>query len=143
MEVSGQIHVPAALSLGNETPVPIGQEAGWDSQPVEKKFHHLPCREWSPGRPSRSLVTILTELPRDTFRTRVITLIHKVHWFDQFHNTCNRRLSVNIVKFKLQFGMHPYFVNAFFANLHASFSCSCIATLIMCFKVYPTSCYTN
>jgi len=28
-----------------------------------KKSHHLPCREMDPGRPARSLVTILIELP--------------------------------------------------------------------------------
>jgi hypothetical protein len=29
MEVSGQLHSPAALLPGKESPVPIGQEAGW------------------------------------------------------------------------------------------------------------------
>jgi hypothetical protein len=29
MEVSGQLHAPAALPPGEEPPVPIGQEAGW------------------------------------------------------------------------------------------------------------------
>jgi hypothetical protein len=29
MEVSGQLHDPAALPLGKEPPVPIGQAAGW------------------------------------------------------------------------------------------------------------------
>jgi hypothetical protein len=29
MEVSGQLHAPAALPPGKETLVPIGQEAGW------------------------------------------------------------------------------------------------------------------
>jgi hypothetical protein len=28
MEVSGQFHAPAALSLGKESPVPIGSESG-------------------------------------------------------------------------------------------------------------------
>jgi hypothetical protein len=31
MEVSGQLHVPAALLPGKESLVPIGQEAGWSS----------------------------------------------------------------------------------------------------------------
>jgi hypothetical protein len=29
MEVSGQLHVPAALPPGKEPPVPIGYEGGW------------------------------------------------------------------------------------------------------------------
>jgi hypothetical protein len=29
----------------------------------EKNFHHCPCRELNPGRPTRSLVTTLSELP--------------------------------------------------------------------------------
>jgi hypothetical protein len=32
LEVSGQLHVPAALPPGKETPVPIGYEAGWASE---------------------------------------------------------------------------------------------------------------
>jgi hypothetical protein len=34
MEVSSQLHVPADLPPGEEPPVPIGQEAGWDPEPV-------------------------------------------------------------------------------------------------------------
>jgi hypothetical protein len=34
MEVSGQLHVPAALPLGKEPTVPTGQEAGWAPEPV-------------------------------------------------------------------------------------------------------------
>jgi len=30
IEVSDQLHSPAALTSGKESPVPIGQEAGWD-----------------------------------------------------------------------------------------------------------------
>jgi len=33
MEVSGQLHAPAALPLGKEPPVPIRQEAGWAQEP--------------------------------------------------------------------------------------------------------------
>jgi hypothetical protein len=32
--VSGQHHAPAALSTGKESPVPIGEEAGWAPEPV-------------------------------------------------------------------------------------------------------------
>jgi len=34
MEVSGQLYDSAALPPGEETPVPIGQEPGWDPEPV-------------------------------------------------------------------------------------------------------------
>jgi hypothetical protein len=34
MGVSGQRHAPAALYPGERTPVPIGQEAGWATEPV-------------------------------------------------------------------------------------------------------------
>jgi hypothetical protein len=33
MEMSGQLHAPAALPLGKEPLVPIGQEAGWAPEP--------------------------------------------------------------------------------------------------------------
>jgi hypothetical protein len=32
--VSGQLHTPASLPPGKEAPVPIGEEAGWASEPV-------------------------------------------------------------------------------------------------------------
>jgi hypothetical protein len=34
MEVSCQLHAPAALPLGLEPSVPIGYEAGWTSEPA-------------------------------------------------------------------------------------------------------------
>jgi len=33
MEVSGQLHAPAALPPGKEPLVPIGYEAGWAPEP--------------------------------------------------------------------------------------------------------------
>jgi len=33
MEVSGQLHAPAALPPEKELPKPIGEEAGWASEP--------------------------------------------------------------------------------------------------------------
>jgi hypothetical protein len=33
MEVSGQLHAPAALPPGKEAMVPTGQEAGWAPEP--------------------------------------------------------------------------------------------------------------
>jgi len=33
MEVSGQLHAPAALPPGKEPSVPIGYEAGWTPEP--------------------------------------------------------------------------------------------------------------
>jgi hypothetical protein len=34
MEASGQLHAPAALPSGKESPVPIGYEAGWAQEPA-------------------------------------------------------------------------------------------------------------
>jgi len=34
MEVSGQLHAPAALPPGEEASVPTQQEAGWSPEPV-------------------------------------------------------------------------------------------------------------
>jgi hypothetical protein len=34
LEVSGQLHAPAALPQGKEPSVPIGQEVGWAPEPV-------------------------------------------------------------------------------------------------------------
>jgi hypothetical protein len=54
MEVSGQLHAPAALHSEKETPVPIGQEAGWAPEPVwtvSKRKIPSPRRESNPGDP--------------------------------------------------------------------------------------------
>jgi hypothetical protein len=69
MEVSGQIHAPAAILQEKESSVPIGQKAGWDSgmDAVAKRRILCPFRESNPGRPVQSLVTILTELSRLLF----------------------------------------------------------------------------
>jgi len=61
MEVSGQLHSPAALITGKEPPVPLGgpqDRYGFGSE--YKNFHHCLSRELNPGRPARSLVCILT-----------------------------------------------------------------------------------
>jgi hypothetical protein len=56
MEVSGQLHAPAALPPWKEHPVPIRYEAGWGLESVwtlwrrEKYF----CRESNPARSSRN-----------------------------------------------------------------------------------------
>jgi len=34
METSGKLHAPTALTSGKESLVPIGQSAGWSSEPV-------------------------------------------------------------------------------------------------------------
>jgi hypothetical protein len=52
---------PRPLYPQGEFPVSIGQEAGWASEPVWTQW---PYWESTPCRPSSSLVTTLTELPR-------------------------------------------------------------------------------
>jgi hypothetical protein len=58
MEMSGQLHSPAALFPGKESMVPIGQEAGWTPEPVwtrwwREKFS-VPTRTRTPDHPARS-----------------------------------------------------------------------------------------
>jgi len=61
MEVSVQLNIPAALYM-----VPNGQETGWAPKPVWMRLwreeNPSPSRESNPGRPDRSLVTIVAEI---------------------------------------------------------------------------------
>jgi hypothetical protein len=50
MEVSGQLHAPAALPPGKEPLVSIGQEAGWAPEP----FWTPGIEPWNPDRQARS-----------------------------------------------------------------------------------------
>jgi hypothetical protein len=55
MEVSGQLHAPAALPPGKELLVPIGKEAGWAPRAVldavvRRKILSF-CRESNPRTP--------------------------------------------------------------------------------------------
>jgi len=57
MEVSGQLAL-AALPPGKGTPVSIGLEVGWASEPVLTRWRRespWPYRESNTGRPARSL----------------------------------------------------------------------------------------
>jgi len=50
----------------------------------EKKSHHCPCRDFNPGRPARSLVTVLTDLHRlVVLGIRVLCNISEL-WIQQF-----------------------------------------------------------
>jgi len=40
----------------------VGSRAGLDPVAKRKMYHHYPYRELNPGRPTHSLVSILTEL---------------------------------------------------------------------------------
>jgi hypothetical protein len=55
MEMSGQLHAPAALSLGKDSLVPIGYEAGWVPEPFWMRW-------WREKFPVHSLVAVPTEL---------------------------------------------------------------------------------
>jgi hypothetical protein len=59
MEVNGQLHAPVIVTHQ-------GGEAGWATEPVWKRWREnksYPCPESNPGRPPRSFVIMLTELP--------------------------------------------------------------------------------
>jgi len=62
MEVSGQLHAPAALLPGKKTPG-THRTGGWvrPRRGSKKKKNPLvyPCRESNPGCPVHSLITLL------------------------------------------------------------------------------------
>jgi hypothetical protein len=66
MEVNGQIYAPALLPLGKEPPPTrwvggwVGPRAGLEAV-AERKYPFF-WQEWSPGRPVRSTITILSNL---------------------------------------------------------------------------------
>jgi len=68
MEVSGQLHAPAALPLGEIAPGThwiggwVGPRAICDA--VVKRKYPCPCWKSNPSHAAHSLVTILTELPQ-------------------------------------------------------------------------------
>jgi hypothetical protein len=69
MEVSGQLHAPAALPPGKKPLVPIGYEAGWAPEPFRTWWWiKFPAPQGiepeTPDRRSRSLIAIPTEISR-------------------------------------------------------------------------------
>jgi hypothetical protein len=69
MEVSGQLHAPDALLPRGKMLYPLdkrmgGPQSRFGSGGEGKNSHDYPSWELRPGRPTRSLVTILTELSR-------------------------------------------------------------------------------
>jgi hypothetical protein len=53
MEVSGQLHVPAALLAEKEAPVPLSMEVGWAAEPVwtlwSREISHAPAENRTPA----------------------------------------------------------------------------------------------
>jgi hypothetical protein len=92
MGVCCQLYGPAALPLGREAPVPIGQVAGWAPEPVwvrrrRETIPSLPRWELNSGRPNRSLVSILTKLshfPEKTFSTPMSVVLINFERLDGF-----------------------------------------------------------
>jgi hypothetical protein len=67
MEVMCQLRVHAPLYRGNILRYPLDRRVGgfqsWSGRGgEEKKFHHCPWQELSPGHPAPGLVSVLTEL---------------------------------------------------------------------------------
>jgi hypothetical protein len=61
MVVSGQLHAPAPFTASSHWMRGwVGPRTGLDV--VAKKENPCSCREWNPGRPASSSVTILTEI---------------------------------------------------------------------------------
>jgi hypothetical protein len=67
MEVSDQIHSPAALPRGKRPRYPLDRRLGQSPSGGggEEKKIPFPCQESNPGRSARSLNTIQTEFHRD------------------------------------------------------------------------------
>jgi hypothetical protein len=64
MEVSGELHAPAALPQGEKPPVPIGWEAGWAPEPAwPLSRREKPC---APAGNRTPAVAMPTELSRPT-----------------------------------------------------------------------------
>jgi hypothetical protein len=63
MEVIAQFHVPTALHLGKEPQIPMGYVAAWTHDPVRTLGRKSGIEPEFLGHPTRSLVTIPTELP--------------------------------------------------------------------------------
>jgi hypothetical protein len=74
MQVSGQLHAQSALSPGKSHWYPSDRRLDGPKTQVgrdgEKK------RESNPGRPDRSIVSVLTELSRLLQRTYILKIVH-------------------------------------------------------------------
>jgi hypothetical protein len=67
MEVSGQLHAPAANPQGKSLWYTLDRRLGspranLDAEAKRKKSHHCPPRELSSGSPARSLFPILSDV---------------------------------------------------------------------------------
>jgi hypothetical protein len=66
MEVSGQLHAPAALPQGKSPCCPLDRRLGGpqsrSGRGGEEKNIFYSCRESNPGRPATSLIIVLTGL---------------------------------------------------------------------------------
>jgi hypothetical protein len=78
---------PGSYIQRKESPLLAGKEAGWVTQKVLTQWREIspPRRELKLGRPARSLVTILTELPRlldgvSTEAKQIQLSEYKVQW---------------------------------------------------------------
>lgn len=67
MDVSGELHAPVALSPKEETGYQLGRRltgAQNQAERGDKDINLFPYRESNRGRPSRRLITVLTEISR-------------------------------------------------------------------------------
>jgi hypothetical protein len=90
--VSGQLHVLRALPLGKEPLVPIGQKAGWASEPVwmlQRRDTSFPCWKSNPGHPTRGLSLYRLSYPSSNYNYNnefLLLLFHNnvKYWFHIF-----------------------------------------------------------
>jgi hypothetical protein len=83
MELSGQLHAPAALPPGKDPLVPTGKETSWAPEPVwtwwwKDKFP-APAGIWTPNQPTNPLASTIP-----------------LNYPDSFHWLCHSKVSIQI-----------------------------------------------
>jgi hypothetical protein len=85
----------------------MGLTAGLDVVGKRKKSLHCPCWESNPGRPSRGLVAILTELPRLLICKCVEVIFrHTVNYTNYSHNSVVQRNSLLLWNSQVSLPIH-------------------------------------
>jgi hypothetical protein len=99
MEVSGQLHAPAALPPENKPPVLIGYLAGGAPEPVldaVEKEKNMLRRESNPRRPARRYADWATPTPREGRWRAVTKALDEIHYAFFWGRSGLKRLTVDM-----------------------------------------------
>jgi len=103
MEVSGQLHAPAALPPGKEPLVPIAQGAGWAPEPVWKRLSGekflAPTVTPSPDHPARSPALYHCAIAAPTVSLISILIASSIYIYVS-------QVVFSLQEFRLKFCMH-------------------------------------